>query len=1063
MSHNAHNFVRTTVCRRLGALAVSVMAFAGLAHAQNAPGFAGAAGPGLDPQVLAQKPAPSPLSAQLGVNLAGVNIPVQPLEAIDLNPIIAVDAVATGALREGIIRDFPGFDLGMGTWFNTADGGWLWVLDVQAEGAFGVRVHFADFGLPAGARAIVYDPAIPENLPSPYSGTGPNGPSAGNKGEFWAWTSWNNTARVEVYFPREVGDARFNTNFTIDKIGHMYRNPRNGQIGFSSETELPCHLDQNCYPNWTTVGDSVGRMAFARTDGFFNCSGSMLNNPSGDLAPFFLTALHCMRDQSVALNSLEVYWFYESNGCNGSVPALGSVPRSVRASYLLSTQANDMSLIMVEGVVPRNLWWNGVSWQGSIAEDTFVNGISHPGGAFKRIAFGDIWDEFDSCGATGLTQGNEIDWNSGLTEGGSSGSPLYLLNGAVVGVLSCDTSRSDGCSSDDAYYGRWGNFIGSYQSILANSNWDDDSENNDSCATARSLDSFFNGTLYSRIVKSGDEDWYSLTVGALGTVSFGVGGFDTNNGDIDITLLNNCGAALASSNSTTNFESVSWTNPNNFPVTVKLRVYLFNDTRNIYYLDFSRFAPSAPANDICTNRQSLALGGTAFGTTRAAAANGFSSCGTSNASPDVYYTITAPCTQDVTISTQGTSWDTVLSVLAGCPSSLAGEIACNDDFAPPLRYSRLTFTAQGGVPYTIRVSGYQGAFGDFTLNAFSASLPNDNCFNAISIADGTTAFNNCAASTDGLPDDSCLAFGSSQIYKDLWYTYIPSCAGTVEVNTIGSNFDTRIAVYPDADGTTCPIGANAAIACNDDIGFGDLQSRLTFSAIPGVRYIIRVGSYAANTGNPGVLNVALTPQSLAHDVCASPLAVTPGTYAWYTCNTGTEGFTESCISGDGQFHNDLWFAYTPTCNGTVDFNTIGFGVDTRIAVYSECPTAADLAVWCNDDIDENTIESQVLFQAAATATYYLRVGNWADNASAGLAFNLVFTEDPGCNPIVCDDIDFNNDEVFPDDQDVVDFFNVLAGADCPACNDIDFNNNDVFPEDQDVIDFFNVLAGGQCP
>ena len=31
------------------------------------------------------------------------------------------------------------------------------------------------------------------------------------------------------------------------------------------------------------------------------------------------------------------------------------------------------------------------------------------------------------------------------------------------------------------------------------------------------------------------------------------------------------------------------------------------------------------------------------------------------------------------------------------------------------------------------------------------------------------------------------------------------------------------------------------------------------------------------------------------------------------------------------------------------------------------------------------------------------------------------------------------------------------------CNDIDFNNNGVFPEDQDVIDFFNVLAGGTCP
>jgi hypothetical protein len=66
-------------------------------------------------------------------------------------------------------------------------------------------------------------------------------------------------------------------------------------------------------------------------------------------------------------------------------------------------------------------------------------------------------------------------------------------------------------------------------------------------------------------------------------------------------------------------------------------------------------------------------------------------------------------------------------------------------------------------------------------------------------------------------------------------------------------------------------------------------------------------------------------------------------------------------------------------------------------------------------------------------------------------------------PACCDDIDFNNNDVFPEEQDVIDFFNVLAGSTCSACNDIDFNNNGVFPEEQDVIDFFNVLAGGNCP
>jgi Immunoglobulin domain len=64
----------------------------------------------------------------------------------------------------------------------------------------------------------------------------------------------------------------------------------------------------------------------------------------------------------------------------------------------------------------------------------------------------------------------------------------------------------------------------------------------------------------------------------------------------------------------------------------------------------------------------------------------------------------------------------------------------------------------------------------------------------------------------------------------------------------------------------------------------------------------------------------------------------------------------------------------------------------------------------------------------------------------------------------CGPIDFNGNSVYPEDQDVIDFFNVLAGAACPTnnCYSIDFNGNNVFPEDQDVISFFRVLAGGNC-
>ncbi len=64
----------------------------------------------------------------------------------------------------------------------------------------------------------------------------------------------------------------------------------------------------------------------------------------------------------------------------------------------------------------------------------------------------------------------------------------------------------------------------------------------------------------------------------------------------------------------------------------------------------------------------------------------------------------------------------------------------------------------------------------------------------------------------------------------------------------------------------------------------------------------------------------------------------------------------------------------------------------------------------------------------------------------------------------CDLIDFNQNDVFPEDQDIIDFFNVLAGGACSTgnCQDIDFNNNEVYPEDRDVIDYLTVLAGGPC-
>ncbi|HLP83509.1 MAG TPA: hypothetical protein VK157_04100 [Phycisphaerales bacterium] len=126
-----------------------------------------------------------------------------------------------------------------------------------------------------------------------------------------------------------------------------------------------------------------------------------------------------------------------------------------------------------------------------------------------------------------------------------------------------------------------------------------------------------------------------------------------------------------------------------------------------------------------------------------------------------------------------------------------------------------------------------------------------------------------------------------------------------------------------------------------------------------------------------------------------------------------------------------------------------------------------------DVVDDNcgTFDAR-FFDATGSRTSQLRLGFYNDvwrgqyrvvvSNGCGSVTSQTFTVcDASCAP-ACDSIDFNNNTVFPEDQDVIDFFSVLAGGECSTCNDIDFNNNTVFPEDADVIAFFNVLAGGAC-
>jgi len=106
----------------------------------------------------------------------------------------------------------------------------------------------------------------------------------------------------------------------------------------------------------------------------------------------------------------------------------------------------------------------------------------------------------------------------------------------------------------------------------------------------------------------------------------------------------------------------------------------------------------------------------------------------------------------------------------------------------------------------------------------------------------------------------------------------------------------------------------------------------------------------------------------------------------------------------------------------------------------------------------STTRDMVIFEPAPGIT--VRVRGVATNPCGSVPQDPPWTMNVG----QCNSIDFNRDGLFPDDLDLVDYLNVLAGGPCSTtrCNDLDFNNDGLFPDDNDLIALLRVLAGGGC-
>lgn len=299
-----------------------------------------------------------------------------------------------------------------------------------------------------------------------------------------------------------------------------------------------------------------------------------------------------------------------------------------------------------------------------------------------------------------------------------------------------------------------------------------------------------------------------------------------------------------------------------------------------------RFAPNRPDNNFCSVLGACLAGSdqpSVSGDSIGATGTDVSSC-SYNDSQDVWFYYHAPVTGNVTFDTlDGTSFDTTLSVFDGCAGA---ELGCNDDYIGLL--SQVTVGLTSGQDYFVRVAGYNGAQGSYSVRATPVAYPaGDTCPDAWSISAGFAGSTN--NNTGCVDDSSCAALDTI----DEWHEWTAPATGLYSITTCdpATNFDTTLAVYNGCRGTE--------LACNDDSA--GLCSTIELPAWSGQTRYIRVAGYARAYGNYLLTVTMVSPCPYSPTLDLSNITVT-STETYGACDTLTAGpFFAVVAPGDATF------------------------------------------------------------------------------------------------------------------------------------------------------------------
>ncbi len=343
----------------------------------------------------------------------------------------------------------------VGQWDTIPGVGVVWRIGIRADHALSLNVLLENYRMQSGMSLYVYDETRTVTA-GPFDVKNNK-----NGGVLPVQSIPGSTIIVEWNIPlRQAADDCF----TIVSVGYGFRDAEGAGGIVPMAAAATCNIDINCKDgnHWQREKRSVVRMQTI----YWNdkrqrvtqvCTGALINQNSKTKKPYLLTANHCISTSEMAAATTFAFG-YEKPSCKAAIPEL---TQQIAGSIILATKKElDFTLLQLSDDVAAKYKPYYSGWNASPDAPANGTGIHHPQGDVKKISIDNsplVSATFKDEAADLICDDNAhwkvTEWNSGITEKGSSGSPIFDPNHLIVGSLTGGNAR---CTNPkDDYYSKF--------------------------------------------------------------------------------------------------------------------------------------------------------------------------------------------------------------------------------------------------------------------------------------------------------------------------------------------------------------------------------------------------------------------------------------------------------------------------------------------------------------------------------------------------------------------------------------------------------------------------------